>query len=117
MPRPTDLRDLAHLDLPVLESIDARGETLLARYRQFSAHLASSGLQIVGLYADRGRSYTVYLKDAPRLILGRHSHGARLDRFLAAYGSDFVRRGEQIAYVDLRYPDGFAVRWKEAELS
>ena len=43
------------------------------------------------------------------LELGRENIESRLDRFIAAYPRTVGRLQRRITYVDLRYPNGFAV--------
>lgn len=78
--------------------------------------LRGSGLQMVALYLDQVRCYTLTLSNGVRLILGRGRERAsfRLSRFLRALpgaGIDLASTD----YVDLRYDVGFAVGRKKDE--
>ena len=100
-------------DLPILDATAGREKHLLRFYRQLSTWLADEGLRIIYLRENRSRSYTVQLENAPRLILGRHLLEQRVQRFITAYRVGFSDYLHRIACIDLRYLDGFAVRWKE----
>ncbi len=100
-------------NLPIFDAAAGREKHLLDFYRQLTDWLAPAGLRIIHLREDRSRTYTVQLEDAPRLILGRHLFKRRIERFLAAYRAGFVDYMHRVACIDLRYLDGFAVRWKK----
>ena len=100
-------------NLPIFDAAAGREKHLLAFYRQWTDWLAPVGLRIIHLKEDRSRTYTVQLENAPRLILGRHLFERRIKRFVAAYRAGFVDYMHRVACIDLRYLDGFAVRWKK----
>ncbi|MDY6321368.1 MAG: FtsQ-type POTRA domain-containing protein [Succinivibrio sp.] len=76
----------------------------------FIKALSGSNLQMVALYLDQVRCYTLTLSDGTRLILGRGRERGeqRLRRFVAALPDSGIRL-EDVSYVDLRYDVGFAV--------
>ncbi len=50
------------------------------------------------------------------LNLGKQAVEQRVDRFIAAFPRAFDQQLLKVDSVDLRYPNGFAVRWNEKEL-
>ena len=102
-------------DLPILDAVAGREKYLLDFYRRLSDWLAPISLRVIRLSEDRSRTYIVELENAPRLILGRHLFEQRIKRFIAAYQAGLVDYVHRVACVDLRYLDGFAVRWKKDE--
>ncbi|MXX98698.1 MAG: FtsQ-type POTRA domain-containing protein [Gammaproteobacteria bacterium] len=100
-------------NLPILDAAANREQHVLHFYGRLSDWLAAVGLRIIHLREDPSRSYIVQLENAPRLILGRHLFEQRIARFIAAYRVGLADYMHRIACVDLRYLDGFAVRWKE----
>ena len=100
-------------DLPILDAALSSESHILDFYNRLSGWLAVVGLRIIHLEEDLSRTYTVQLDDAPRLILGRHLFEKRIKRFIAAYRAGFSDYIHRAACIDLRYLDGFAVRWKE----
>jgi cell division protein FtsQ len=52
------------------------------------------------------------LRDGPQLRLGADSIDLRLERALMALDELAGESGTEIAYLDLRYPNGFAVAWR-----
>ncbi|MGN0908196.1 MAG: cell division protein FtsQ/DivIB [Succinivibrio sp.] len=81
---------------------------------EFIKVLDGSGLQMVALYLDQVRCYTLTLSDGVRLILGRGRERAafRLRRFVKALPSAGIDLSKT-DYVDLRYDVGFAVGRKK----
>ncbi|HET8608796.1 MAG TPA: cell division protein FtsQ/DivIB [Burkholderiales bacterium] len=55
-------------------------------------------------------AWRVKLDDGMTLELGRTQMDQRLARFVAVYGRTIGTLGRKVDYVDLRYPNGFAVR-------
>ena len=81
---------------------------------EFIKALDGSGMQMVALYLDQVRCYTLTLSDGVRLILGRGRERAsyRLKRFVRALPSAGIDLSAT-EYVDLRYDVGFAVGRKK----
>ena len=96
-----------------MDAAAGRERHLLDFYRQLTDWLAPINLRIIHLREDQSRTYTLQLENAPRLILGRHLFEPRIKRFIAAYQAGFADYMHHVACVDLRYLDGFAVRWKK----
>ena len=76
----------------------------------FIRAMSNSRYQMVALYLDNVRSYTLTLDNGTLLILGRGQQKAltRLKRFLEAFGHSGLN-SDDVEYVDLRYDVGFAV--------
>ncbi len=100
-------------NLPILDAATGREKDMLAFYQRLTDWLAPVGLRVIHLKEDQSRTYTVQLENAPRLILGRHLLEQRIKRFIAAYQAGFVDYMHRVGCIDLRYLDGFAVRWKK----
>jgi len=103
-------------ELPQFSGPEGRSAEVTGRYREWSAALRSLGLAVKELYlSPRGAWRLVAASaDGPLAIeMGRDEPGARLDRFIAAYGRTLAvlrRGGTRIDHVDLRYRSGFAAR-------
>lgn len=90
------------------------------RFQQFSSLLAEVGMQLRKLsYTQRGAWQIVasnYLrKEQVNIRLGRRDMQDRLYRFTRAYGQTLAKLDQQLISVDLRYPNGFAVKWGSVE--
>lgn len=112
--------------LPRLSGPEGGSAEVVAAYRRHQAALAPLGMRIDELRLSPRRAWRLRLDNGMTLALGREQTDARLARFIAMYPRLFgaqpaaeVVAGTQAAppatpiipvTVDLRYPDGFAVR-------
>ncbi len=98
--------------LPMLHGPDGAQAQVLARYRQFSRRLGEQAAVLEGLSLNMRGGWTLQLRDGPTLRLGAESVDRRFERALQAL--ETLPQGErhEVAYVDMRYPNGFAVAWR-----
>lgn len=106
--------DPAYASLPLLQGRDADAEDVLAQYNTLAALLAPRGLAIASLTVDARGAATVELQDGIEVRLGREDAAGRLTRFSAMALPALNAKLAAIAYVDMRYTNGFAVGWKTA---
>jgi cell division protein FtsQ len=105
--------------LPQLKGPDARLAEVVSFYAQ--AQKAFGGrtqLHITGVsLTDRG-SWSVTTDSGAEIVIGdREQADRRLARFLDVYPQLIAGRTGGFAYADLRYTNGFAVRWPQPEPS
>jgi len=106
--------------LPLLEGPRGTEHGMLERYRSFERALAPMHAHIRVLQLNRRGAWRAELDDGIRLVLGRGpGPGAgdqrlpeRLRVFARAFRAALADKADTIEQVDLRYPNGFAVRWK-----
>lgn len=98
--------------LPLLQGPEGTEKQMLDRYRAFSARLGARSLAMDELRLDPRGAWRLDLRDGPQLRLGADSIDLRLERALMALDELAGERGTEIAYLDLRYPNGFAVAWR-----
>lgn len=103
------------LELPWLAGPDGHEIKVLEYYLKVAQALGPLGMQVARLELDRRRAWHLQLHDGVQLELGRADTWQRLQRFVRAYPEVFVGREEQLQQVDLRYSNGFSVRWQQAE--
>ncbi|MDP2057230.1 MAG: cell division protein FtsQ/DivIB [Thiobacillus sp.] len=112
--------------LPRLSGPEDGSAEVVAAYRRHQAALAPLGMTIDELRLSPRRAWRLRLDNGMQLALGREQTDARLARFVALYPRLFgAQPAIQVAAaassaaptapitpvtVDLRYPDGFAVR-------
>ena len=90
------------------------------RYHQFSNLLADVGMQLDQItYSQRGAwqliAHNSSRNEKVKIRLGRRDMNDRLYRFARAYGQTLDRMEQRLDSVDLRYPNGFAVKWNSIE--
>jgi cell division protein FtsQ len=88
---------------------------MLNHYLAMRAILQAKGRDIDELTLDARRAWRLKLDNGITLALGRTDSQQRLQRFTRAYASLLNEKQETIRAVDLRYTNGFAVRWQAPE--
>ena len=116
--------------LPRLSGPDDSSVEVVTAYREYQTALAPLGMAIDELRLSPRRAWRIRLKNGMQIALGRDQARARLARFVALYPRVFVAEPVAVSSttpaptdvavptvppvypvtVDLRYPDGFAVR-------
>ena len=97
---------------PLLSGPDGHELNLIARYAEANALTAKANLRIRKLRQDERRAWWIELDNGIELSLGREAFMPRLQRFTSLYPKVLAARALEIARVDLRYANGFAVRWR-----
>lgn len=97
--------------LPRLDGPEGHARQVLETYLHMAAMLKNLGLSIRELSQDERRSWRMALSNGTRVQLGRQQPEQRLARFVRAYPAILASAGHRVAAVDLRYSNGFAVRW------
>jgi cell division protein FtsQ len=96
-------------ELPLFVGPPGSEKEIAIQYAYFSRSLATLGLTPVQVQVSPRRAWQVRLSSGTTLQLGREHVEARLDRFVAAYARTVGLLQRRLNYVDLRYPNGFAV--------
>ena len=95
--------------LPLFVGPPGSAKEIAIQYGYFQRSLAPLGLAPVQVQVSPRRAWQVRLANGITLQLGRESVEPRLDRFVAVYERTVGRLQRRLNYVDLRYPNGFAV--------
>ncbi|MGY3040016.1 cell division protein FtsQ [Rhodanobacter sp. TND4EL1] len=102
-------------DLPELHGPDARLAEVVSFYAETRKAFAGTHLQITGVSLTERGSWSVGTASGAQIVIGdREEAGRRLRRFLDVYPQLVAGRTEGFSYADLRYTNGFAVRWPQA---
>lgn len=99
--------------LPLLHGPTNSQKLLVESYREMQRMLKPVGLHIDRLELTQRRAWQLTLDNGITLLLGRKESYPRLLRFVRVYPRVLAKRTEQIKRIDLRYTNGFAVRWRE----
>lgn len=98
----------------VLNGPTGAAPELLAREAEFSAALAPTGRSVRQVVLTPRLAWRIVLDDGLVLELGQEQERApiaeRVRRFAGVYGQVIAGRATPPAVVDLRYPNGFALR-------
>lgn len=98
--------------LPRFNGPQGSSTVMVARYRVLATALSVVGLGIAELQLNERRAWAAQLDNGVRLLLGRSLNDTQLQRFISAYPRALAENTGRMDSVDLRYSNGFAVRWK-----
>jgi cell division protein FtsQ len=104
-------------DLPRLRGPDSRLAEVVSFYAQArKAFEGRAQLAIVGVSLSERGSWSVTTESGAEIVIGdRDQADRRLARFLDVYPQLVAGRRGGFAYADLRYTNGFAIRWPVPE--
>jgi len=98
--------------LPQLDGPDAALGDVVEFYNKTLGTLNGSGLALAGVSMSARGSWKLSLVDGSELMLGQRDIDERLQRFLDVFPRLAAGRGTSaFARADLRYANGFAIRW------
>lgn len=97
---------------PVFSGAAGARKIMVDEYNRFRAILEPTGLKIDRLDYGQRAARTLTLDNGFVLRLGRLDAENRLRRFVLAWHEVLHSRADSVRYVDLRYKDGFAVRYR-----
>ncbi len=103
-------------DLPVFTGPkEASAKEVAQIYRRFSQILSPLQQSIAEITLTPRYAWRIQLDTGTLLELGRDEIEERLIRYVAVYNHSIARFNQEgpLAYVDLRYPNGFAIRTPE----
>ncbi|HEY9197744.1 MAG TPA: cell division protein FtsQ/DivIB [Gammaproteobacteria bacterium] len=97
--------------LPQLDGPKELRRRVMENYIAMTATLAPIGRRVQALRLDQRRAWVLTLDSGVELKLGRDDALERVGRFVRVYATLFAARETELKTVDLRYSNGFAVRW------
>ncbi len=100
--------------LPWLEGPEGSVTRVIERWLAFNDVLLPTGEEIRRITLDRRGAWTLELAGGTRVDIGRENAMIRLQRMADSWERLRALRGVAPVGVDLRYANGFAVRWPEA---
>jgi cell division protein FtsQ len=98
--------------LPVLSGPDDRLEDVIRFHADCMREFSGSGLILTEVALSSRGGWTLTLASGAKIAVGREDPRERLKRFLDAWPKLAAGHTDPPAYVDLRYANGFAVRWE-----
>jgi cell division protein FtsQ len=107
----------AEMDLPVFTGPnEASAHEVTRQYQRFNQILAPLQQKIAELILTPRYAWRIQLDTGTVLELGRDETEERLIRYVSIFNHSIALLNQQgpLAYVDLRYPNGFAIRTPDA---
>jgi len=100
------------VELPRLSGPLGTEGTVAQRYLAIQGRLAEGGVRLAALRLDARGAWEIDLENGVSVRLGRRDVDERFERFAEAALRLVAQRGAEIAYVDMRYSNGFATGWR-----
>lgn len=99
------------VQLVALKGPDNLKPHVFAAYQFLQGKLENHGLQLQALSLDARAGWHFVVAPNVEVVVGSRDFDVRVNRFLAAYPPLLKKHPEGAHSVDLRYPNGMAVRW------
>ena len=108
------IQDNSHLaNLPLMMAEFGSSTEVMKQYQRLSDLLLPTGLKLSKLKLDRLGAWQVETSNGIQLILGRNKVGEKIRRLVVVWETDLSQQSNKIKTIDLRYPNGLAVSWKD----
>lgn len=101
--------------LPVLFSPVEQRQQMLQVMDGLRLGLMDQGLYLTEFRVSERQSWSLEMENGMIIQLGRFQPLQKFTRLIQALMVTGAERVEKIAYIDTRYPNGYAVRWRENE--
>jgi len=101
--------------LPQIVGESGREKVLIDDFIRYDQMLSETGLVLARLEEDARQDQHLVLANGMQLALGREGHDKRLVRFTRVFAQTLSTVAPQIAALDLRYSNGFSIRWNEPD--
>jgi cell division protein FtsQ len=110
------LEDARHVppELPSLSGPTGTQGQVAELYSQIQPRLLESGLRVTSVRLDPRGAWQFELANGVTVRLGRRLVQERLERFLHVGAAVVAGRPGDIAYLDMRFSNGFSVGWRTA---
>ena len=102
-------------DLPKLAGPVGSEKRVWRLYRELYKELSGLGLEPDVLSMASHGAWSLHIKDGPWVLLGKDHREQKIARLTLVY-KNLADRWQQIRLIDMRYPNGFAVEWKQENL-
>jgi cell division protein FtsQ len=87
-------------------------QAVYAFFKQATVLLQAQGLGIAQIVLDDSGTYTITLNNQVTLVLNQGNALQTLQRFVSVDHALFSSSARKLSSIDLRYPHGFAVKWR-----
>lgn len=111
-----NITDNSHLHkLPLLTADFGESTEIMEQYQYLSRLLLPTGLKLSELQLDAMGVWKVKTNRGIRLVIGRDEVGEKIRRLVAVWESGLEIQSDNIAVIDMRYPNGLAITWRNAD--
>lgn len=99
--------------LPVFHAPAGDHALITSRYLEMNNLLYPLNVKITAISMNARRALHINLDNNIELLLGRTAGNETMQRFVNTWSALLAARAQSVERVDLRYGNGFAVRWRE----
>jgi cell division protein FtsQ len=99
-------------ELAQLAGPDGKESLVAQRYLAAEGRLSQAGLRLTAMRLDARGAWEFDLANGVTVRLGRRQVDERFEKFMNTALKLVTQRGEDVAYVDMRYTNGFAIGWR-----
>jgi cell division protein FtsQ len=99
-------------ELPRLSGPPGSETQVAARYLAIRGRLIEGGMRLAAVRLDARGAWEFDLDNGVTVRFGRRQLDERFERFFSSALKLVAGRAQDIAYIDMRYSNGFAVGWK-----
>jgi cell division protein FtsQ len=99
-------------ELAQLSGPDGKEAEVAQRYLAAEGRLQQAGLRLTAMRLDARGAWELDLANGVTVRLGRRQVDERFEKFITAALKLVTQRGDDIAYIDMRYTNGFAIGWR-----
>ena len=103
--------------LPVLEADFGSSQDMIAQYLLLAELLAPTDLRLTELQRDAVGAWQIETASGVRIVLGRDQIIEKIRRLIVVWASGLDVQLNNIATIDLRYPNGLAVSWRDQDIT
>ena len=103
--------------LPVLRADTGTSREMMKNYQLMAELLVPTGLKISELRRDSVGVWFIDTAPGLQLVIGRDQISDRIRRFNLVWAAGLNQQVKNIVRVDLRYPNGLAVAWRDSAVA
>jgi cell division protein FtsQ len=109
----TPARSAIPAGLPLLDGPEGSQAMMMEKYFYLQTQLEPLGIQVAVLRLDERRAWMFETTDGLLVVIGRKDFDERIARFVELIPGNLGEKLRETEMIDMRYPNGFAVRWKK----
>lgn len=98
--------------LPVFRGPEASEHLMYEKYKMVESRLSTLKQSVMALELDERRAWKLVLRNGLVLNIGRDFSELKISRYIDHFSELFADRELDMAEFDLRYTNGFSVKWK-----
>jgi cell division protein FtsQ len=102
------------IDLPQFIGPEGKHIYVMEYFNQLNSLLSPLRFKVVRLELTHTRLWNITLNNGMKLTVNHKDFLTRFSHFVKVYPKVVGNRASEIEHVDLRYPNGLAIRWKES---